>query len=51
MTAEEYKTELKAMYGMAIKNGDIHIALEILERGRAMGVGGISDSKLDGKDS
>ncbi len=35
MKRVEYETELKALYTMAIKNNDVDLALELLERGRA----------------
>ena len=38
MKREEYITELKTLYGKAIKDDDIGLALSILERGREMDI-------------
>ena len=37
MTKVEYETELKALYELAIKQKDVGMALELLERSRTMG--------------
>jgi len=38
MKSTEYETELKELYRMAIKQGDIPLALDILERGSIRGL-------------
>ena len=38
MKQSEYEKELKMLYGKAIKQENINLALEILERGRAAGI-------------
>ncbi len=38
MKSEEYEKELKILYGKALKREEISLALEILERGRTMGI-------------
>lgn len=42
MDKKEYETELKVLYGKAIKQESFSLALEILERGRAIGLEGIA---------
>lgn len=34
MTKEEYETELKTLYGKALKDKDLRLAFDILVRGR-----------------
>ena len=48
MTRTEYETELKALYGIAVKQGDVRIALELLERVRTMG---FDDIRKDTKEN
>lgn len=38
----EYETELKSLYGKAIKEKDFRLAFDILEAGRVMGLEGMS---------
>ena len=38
MKTEEYEKELKSLYELAIAQQNTHLALEILERGRAVGI-------------
>ncbi len=37
MKSSEYETELKALYAIALKQNDVSMALELLERCRKMG--------------
>ena len=45
MKRVEYETELKALYGIALKQQNVSVALELLERCRAMGFDDIKKEK------
>ena len=49
MKTEEYEKELKHLYSLAIKFDNVHLALEILERGRAIGIENIREPKNETK--
>jgi hypothetical protein len=44
MKSDEYEKELKFLYRMAIKQEDVGVALDILERGRAIGLENMEES-------
>ena len=51
MKREEYEKELKFLYGKAIKQENVTLALEILERGRAAGIEDIRSSAYSGTEN
>ena len=44
MKTGEYEKELKFLYGKAIEEKNIRLALEILERGRAVGIENMNEN-------
>ncbi|KKN16749.1 hypothetical protein LCGC14_0972860 [marine sediment metagenome] len=51
MKREEYEKELKFLYGKAIKQENVTLALEILERGRAERIEDIRSSAYSGTEN
>lgn len=47
MKRDEYETELKSLYGKAMKGQDFRLAFDILEAGRAMGLEGMGVSRIE----
>ena len=47
MKREEYETELKALYAKAVEVGDLVLALDILERGRVVGIEDMCNNNKD----
>ena len=46
MTRDEYETELKHLYGEAMKRKDFRLAFDILEAGQAICVKGVMVRKV-----
>ena len=49
MKTKEYEKELKALYELAIAQQNTHLALEILERGRTVGIENIREPENETK--
>ena len=49
MEIEEYEKELKFLYGKAVEQKNVHLALEILERSRTLGIEKIREPDNENK--
>ena len=49
MKTKEYEKELKFLYGKAVEQKNVHLALEILERSRTLGIENIREPENETK--
>ena len=49
MKSAEYEKELKFLYGKAVEQKNVHLALEILERSRTLGIDNIREPENETK--